>query len=735
MVASIPLRGIDGRFVKAPPELTRPAESPMSSTDDADRPPPGDQPVVLDDPLPEDRFLNRELSWLDFNARVLALAEDPDTPLLERAKFLAIFASNLDEFYMVRVAGLKRRLQAGLPVRGGDQMPLRTQLELIAEKTSELIARHARCFAEEVQPKLAAEGIQLVGWSDLDGDERDRLRTYFREVVFPVLTPLAVDVAHPFPYISSRSLNLAVTVRDPDGGPELFARVKVPNNVPRFVVVENSARVARFLPLEELISTQLGQLFSGMQVVETHLFRVTRNADLEVDEDRDEDLLQALERELAQRRFGPPVRLEVASTISQQMLDTLVHELDMDSHDVIEVPGLLDLSALWQMYNAVDRPTLKDRPFVPATHPRFAEGEVPRSVFATLRDGDVLVHHPYHSFSTSVQRFIEQAAADPNVLAIKQTLYRTSGDSPIVDALVEAAAAGKQVVVLVEVKARFDEQANIGWARTLERAGCHVVYGLVGLKTHCKTSLVVRQEGNQIRRYCHIGTGNYHPKTARLYEDFGMLTADAEVGKDVTDLFNVLTGYSRQTAYRRLLVAPHGVRAGIIGRIDREIEHARLGGRGLVQIKVNSLVDEEVVDTLYRASQAGVQVDLIIRGMCMLRPGVPGLSENIRVRSILGRFLEHSRIFRFGNNGSTEFWIGSADLMHRNLDRRVEALVQVTDPVARAELDQVISLSMSEECEAFDLQPDGTWVRRQGEIHLQEALLRHVLGASKSRTE
>jgi polyphosphate kinase len=735
VLATIPLRGPDGRFSKAPLEATQLPEPPESRTDDLDRPPPGDEALALSEPLPEDRFLNRELSWLDFNARVLALAEDPDTPLLERAKFLAIFASNLDEFYMVRVAGLKRRLQAGLPVRGGDQIPLRTQLELIGEKTSDLIARHSACFAEEVQSKLGAEGIQLVEWSDLDGEERDRLRTYFREVVFPVLTPLAVDVAHPFPYISSRSLNLAVTVRDPEGGPELFARVKVPNNVPRFVVVENSTRVARFLPLEELISTQLGQLFSGMQVVECHLFRVTRNADFEVDEDRDEDLLQALERELAQRRFGPPVRLEVASTISEQMLETLVHELDMDSHDVIRVPGLLDLSSLWQVYDAVDRPSLKDRPFVPSTHPRFAEGEVPRSVFATLRDGDVLVHHPYHSFSTSVQRFIEQAAADPNVLAIKQTLYRTSGDSPIVDALVEAAAAGKQVVVLVEVKARFDEQANIGWARTLERAGCHVVYGLVGLKTHCKTALVVRQEGSHIRRYCHIGTGNYHPKTARLYEDFGMLTADPEIGKDVTDLFNVLTGYSRQTAYRRLLVAPHGVRAGIIGRIEREIEHARLGGRGLVQIKVNSLVDEEVTDALYRASRAGVQVDLIIRGMCMLRPGVPGLSENIRVRSILGRFLEHSRIFRFGNNGSTEFWIGSADLMHRNLDRRVEALVQVTDPVARDELDRVITMSMSDECEAFVLQPDGTWIRRQGEKHLQEALLRRVVGASKSRTE
>jgi polyphosphate kinase len=716
---SEPQRGPDGRFIRLDEGTP---ESVDDNTDEADM-------------LPEDRFLNRELSWLDFNARVLALAEDPDTPLLERAKFLAIFASNLDEFYMVRVAGLKRRLQAGLPVRGGDQLPLRTQLELIGERTAHLLSRHAACFADEVMPKLAAEDIQFVRWHELDVPEQERLRIYFREVVFPVLTPLAVDLAHPFPYISSRSLNLAVSVRDPDGGPELFARVKVPNNVPRFVVVESSGRRYRFLPIEELISNHLSQLFSGMQVVECHLFRVTRNADFEVDEDRDEDLLQALERELAQRRFGPPVRLEVASSISDQMLDRLVHELDMDSHDVLRVPGLLDLSSLWQVYGEVDRPTLKERPFVPATHPRFVEGEVPRSVFATLRDGDVLVHHPYHSFSTSVQRFIEQAAADPDVLAIKQTLYRTSGDSPIVDALVEAAAAGKQVVVLVEVKARFDEQANIGWARTLERAGCHVVYGLVGLKTHCKTALVVRQEGNQIRRYCHIGTGNYHPKTARLYEDYGMLTADPEVGADVTDLFNVLTGYSRQTAYRRLLVAPHGVRSGIIERIEREVEHTRAGGQGLVQIKVNSLVDEGVTDALYRASQAGVQVDLIIRGMCTLRPGVPGLSDNIRVRSILGRFLEHSRVFRFGNNGSTEFWIGSADLMHRNLDRRVEALVQVTDPEARTELDRVLALSMSDETESFELHPDGTWTRRRSSdnqplVNLQEALLRRIVGAS-----
>nr|WP_246382710.1 RNA degradosome polyphosphate kinase [Micromonospora jinlongensis] len=703
---------------------------------------PGDLPTGADDeddeppaPLPEDRFLNRELSWLDFNARVLTLAEDQRTPLLERAKFLAIFASNLDEFYMVRIAGLKRRLSAGLPVRGGDRLPLRTQLELIAEKTATLVARHAACFVDDVLPKLADEGIRILRWGELGDPERERLRTYFREHIFPVLTPLAVDPAHPFPYISGRSLNLAVAVRDPNGGSELFARVKVPNNVPRFVRVDRGQPGVRMLPLEDLISVHLGQLFSGMQVVECHLFRVTRNAEVEVDEDRDEDLLQALERELARRRFGPPVRLEVAASISDHVLELLVRELDMDDQDVLRVPGLLDLSALWQVYGEADRPDLKDPPFVPATHPRLAEGEVPRSVFSTLRDGDILVHHPYHSFATSVQRFIEQAAADPNVLAIKQTLYRTSGDSPIVDALVDAAAAGKQVVVLVEVKARFDEVANIGWARTLERAGCHVVYGLVGLKTHCKTALVVRQEGNQIRRYCHIGTGNYHPKTARLYEDFGMLTADPEIGADLTDLFNVLTGYSRQTAYRRLLVAPQGIRTGLIERIEREISHVRLGMPGLVQFKVNSLVDEGVTDALYRASQAGVHVDLLIRGMCTLRPGVPGLSENIRVRSILGRFLEHSRVFRFGNNGEAEFWMGSADLMHRNLDRRVEALVQVTDPIARAELDHVLAAAMSPDVDAFELAGDGSWTRRtsaddNARTHLQELLLRRVGGTA-----
>jgi polyphosphate kinase len=705
-----------------------------------------DEPPRLD-PLPANRFLNRELSWLDFNARVLTLAEDPATPLLERAKFLAIFASNLDEFYMVRVAGLQRRLQTGLPVQGPDGLTPREQLARIADRTTELMSRHAKCFTADVEPALAAQNVQILRWIDLDQQDRDRLRAYFREQVFPVLTPLAVDPAHPFPYISGLSLSLAVVVRDPDSGPELFARIKVPNNVPRFVSVDSPGRAgasttvssdggprrARFLPVEELIAAHLGQLFSGMQVIEHHLFRVTRNAELEVDDDRDEDLLQALERELARRRFGPPVRLEVASTISDHVLDLLVRELDMDEEHVVRVPGLLDLSRLWQVYEEVDRPDLKDRPFVPASHPQFVDGETPRSVFSRLRDGDILVHHPYHSFSTSVQRFIEQAAADPHVLAIKQTLYRTSGDSPVVDALIAAAQAGKQVVVLVEVKARFDEQANIGWARMLERAGCHVVYGLVGLKTHCKIAMVVRQEGGQLRRYCHIGTGNYHPKTARTYEDFGLLTADPEVAGDLTDLFNVLTGYSRQTAYGRLLVAPHGVRSGIVERIEREIAHATAGRPGLVQIKVNSIVDEEIVDCLYRASRAGVDIDLIVRGICTLRPGVPGLSERIRVRSIVGRFLEHSRLLRFGNAGEDEYWIGSADLMHRNLDRRVEALVQITDPAAQTELRRVLEATTSDRSSGFDLMPDGTWIRRyQNGLSaledVQEMLLRRASG-------
>jgi polyphosphate kinase len=671
--------------------------------------------------LPADRYSNRELSWLAFNERVLRLAEDDSQPLLERMKFLAIFASNLDEFYMVRVAGLKRRADMGLQVRGPDGRSPRETLAALSSRTAELADRHARRFRDDISPALAEQGIHIRHWDALDSEQHERLSEYFRAKVFPVLTPLAVDPAHPFPYISGLSLNLAVLMRDPDTHAQRFARVKVPNNVPRFVVVSQSPEEAEFLPLEDLIAAHLELLFPGMGVVEHHLFRVTRNADVEVEEDRDEDLLQALERELMRRRFGPAVRLEVEEDIDGEIVDLLVDEIGVSPDDVQRVPGLLDLSSLWQLYD-IDRPLLKDRGFVPATPPRFAEGEHPKSVFATLRDGDVLVHHPYESFATSVQRFVEQAAADPNVLAIKQTLYRTSGDSPIVDALIDAAQAGKQVVALVEIKARFDEQANIKWARALERAGCHVVYGFVGLKTHCKTALVVRQEGGSIRRYAHVGTGNYNPKTARTYEDLGFFTADDDICADITDLFNVLTGYSRQTEYRSLLVAPHGLRTGLLERIEREAEHARAGRPAAIQFKTNHLVDEQLIDALYRASQAGVKIDLLVRTFCTIRSGVPGLSENITTRSILGRFLEHSRVYYFENDGDEEYWIGSADLMHRNLDRRVEVLCQLSDVETRKHLRTMLDLAFAADTAAWELQPDGDWSHLPGDDYQQRLM-------------
>lgn len=660
--------------------------------------------------LPADRYLNRELSWLDFNARVLALAEDDSLPLLERAKFLAIFASNLDEFFMVRVAGLKRRAETGLSVRSADGRSPSEQLELIATRSQEIAVRHARVFLDDVLLALTAEGVEIIDWSDLDDDERSRLSAHFQDQVFPVLTPLAVDPAHPFPYISGLSLNLAVTVQDAITGGEHFARVKVPDNVDRFIRVRRTSPgspIAAFLPMESLIAAHLEHLFPGMDVVEHHSFRITRNADFEVDEDRDEDLLQALERELARRRFGSPVRLEVSDDMTEHMLELLLRELEVDPADVIQVPGLLDLSCLWQVYS-VDRPGLKDAPYVPVTPPAFGERETPRNVFAALRESDVLVHHPYDSFSTSVQRFIEQAAADPQVLAIKQTLYRTSGDSPIVNALIDAAEAGKQVVALVELKARFDEQANIKWARALEQAGVHVVYGLVGLKTHCKTCLVVRREGATIRRYCHIGTGNYNPKTARLYEDVGLLTAAPEIGADLTDLFNSLTGYSRKADYRNILVAPHGIRAGIMTRIQREIELADQGEAARIRLKANALVDEEIIDALYRASQAGVVVQIVVRSICGLRPGVAEMSENIEVRSLLGRVLEHSRIMHF--QAQNEYWIGSADMMHRNLDRRVEVMARVEDPKLCDQLDEVCESALHPMTRCWVLQPDGSWL-------------------------
>ncbi len=677
------------------------------------------------EPLAESprRFLNREVSWLDFNERVLALSQDPAMPLLERTKFLAIFATNLDEFFMVRVAGLIRRLETGLGVRSADGLGTRQQLEWIRRKGRELAQEHAHVFLDQVLPALSEAGIEILTWAELPAAEQLRLHGWFRERVFPVLTPLAVDPAHPFPYISGLSLNLAALVRDPLNGAERFARVKVPNNVGRFVAVQGgSPGTSRYLPLEELIGVHLQQLFPGLEVLAHHAFRVTRNADLEVEEDRDEDLLQALERELSRRRFGPVVRLEVGEHMDPHVLDLLVRELDVTLDDVVAVPGLLALSSLHELY-AADRPELKDEPFVPATHPRLVDGEQPADMFAALREGDILVHHPYDSFSTSVQRFLEQAAADPLVLAIKQTLYRTSGDSPIVDALIDAAEAGKQVVVVIEITARFDEQANIRWARKLERAGCHVVYGLLGLKTHCKAALVVRQEGSGLRRYCHLGTGNYHPRTARLYEDLGLFTADPSLGADLTDLFNALTGYSSQTEYRDLLVAPHGVRSGLVAQIRNEAEHARAGRPSRIRIKANSVVDEELIDELYIASQAGVPIDIVVRGICAVRPGAPGLSETIRVRSILGRFLEHSRVMAFENGGEPQFWLGSADLMHRNLDRRVETLVRVKDPALQERLGTMLDRQLDADARRWDLDAEGEW-HRAGSVDVQSALLR-----------
>ncbi len=701
--------------------------------------------------LPNDRFLDRELSWLAFNQRVLELAQDADLPLLERVRFLAIFASNLDEFFMVRVAGLKRRIATGIAVPAASGLSPRQVLEAISERAHVLMTRHATVFAEQVQPALAAEGITIVRWDDLGQAEQDRLHKFFRRQMFPVLTPLAVDPAHPFPYISGLSLNLAVSVVNPASGKEHFARVKVPPLLPRYIAVDASGRPSApdhaaaapekgpmsFVPVEDVISQHLDMLFPGMEVREFHTFRITRNEDVEVEEDDAENLLKAMEKELLRRRFGPPVRLELAEGISPRVRKLLVRELGMSEDDVYELPAPLDHTGL-NLIADLDRPELQFPRFVPATHRHLAEVEsaTPTDVFAAIRARDILLHHPYDSFSTSVQTFLEQAAADPSVLAIKQTLYRTSGDSPIVDALIDAAEAGKQVLALVEIKARFDEQNNISWARKLEQAGVHVVYGIVGLKTHCKLSLVVRQEADGLRRYSHVGTGNYHPKTARLYTDLGLLTADPDVGQDLTRLFNQLSGYAPKSRFHRLLVAPRSVRTGLIERIDREAAAARRGEPAWIKIKVNSMVDEATIDALYRASQAGVPIDINVRGICALRPGVPGLSETVRVRSILGRFLEHSRVFAFahatpqdddGFEGPDVF-IGSADLMHRNLDRRVEALVRVADPAQVTELVEFLDESMDDGTSSWHLDSDGEWTRHHRGpdgplVDLQEVLI------------
>jgi polyphosphate kinase len=668
----------------------------------------------------EDRFLDRELSWLRLNQRVLELAEDESQPLLERVRFAAIFASNLDEFFMVRVAGFKRRIAAGLAVRAASGLMPREVLERVWTKSRTLSERHARLFTEKLVPELVEAGIELVRWGDLDRDEQRYCKKLFKDRIFPVLTPLAVDPAHPFPYISGLSLNLAVTIRNPKTGKEHFARVKVPPIFDRFVPLGNQ----RFVPLEDVIGEHLKRLFPGMEVLEVHTFRVTRNEDLEVEEDDAENLLAALEKELLRRRFGPPVRLEVEESMTQGVLDLLVTELGVSEQEVFRLPGPLDLRGLHGIADQ-NREELKYDAFVPTTHPLLAEVEsaAPVDVFKATRRHDVLLHHPYDSFATSVQRFIEQAAADPHVLAIKQTLYRTSGDSPIIDALIDAAEAGKQVLVLVEIKARFDEEANIRWARKLEQAGCHVVYGLVGLKTHCKLAMVVRDEPDGIRRYTHIGTGNYNGKTARMYEDLGLLTTDELIGEDVAHLFNNLSGYARNPSYDELLVAPDSVRTGLVERINREIEHHRAGRPARIRMKMNSLVDEAVIDALYLASQEGIQVQLVTRAICALRPGVPGLSETIEVRSILGRFLEHSRVYWFDNGGEPEAWIGSADMMHRNLDRRVEVLVRLPEAPLVGEVGEMLDLAFAPGTRAWELRSDGDWVQNGGRTAYQDTLI------------
>lgn len=714
----------------AAPDVPTPAPSDAAQELLATRAPAPEAPEVhgsIDGALPEGRFADRELSWLAFNERVLELAEDTSLPLLERARYLAIFASNLDEFFMVRVAGLQRRIATGMAVTAASGLSPRQVLEAIDARAQELMVRHSQVFSEKVQPALAAEGITLVHWDDLGADEQDRLHKFFRKQIFPVLTPLAVDPAHPFPYISGLSLNLAVVVVNPATGKEHFARVKVPPLLPRFIAVDAAGRPSApstqtadpergptsFVPLEDVIAVHLSALFPGMEVREHHTFRVTRNEDVEVEEDDAENILQAMEKELLRRRFGPPVRLEVAQDIAPRVRELLVRELGVDESEVYELPAPLDLTGL-NLIADLDRSDLRFPRFVGGTHRHLAEVESasPTDIFAAIRRRDVLLHHPYDSFATSVQSFLAQAAADPHVLAIKQTLYRTSGDSPIVDALIDAAEAGKQVLALVEIKARFDEQANITWARKLEQAGVHVVYGIVGLKTHCKLSLVVRQEPDGLRRYCHVGTGNYNPKTARLYEDLGILTCDPEVGQDLTRLFNQLSGYAPKSRFHRLLVAPRTVRSGLVERIERERQNHLEGLPAWIRIKVNSVVDEETIDALYHASRAGVPVDLVVRGICAVRPGVPGLSETIRVRSVLGRFLEHARVFAFANGGDEpEVFIGSADLMHRNLDRRVETLVRIGDPGHVTELLELIDLAMDDATATWHLGPDDAWRR------------------------
>jgi polyphosphate kinase len=660
---------------------------------------------------PRERLIDRELSWLAFNERVLELAEDTSNPLLERCRFLAIFSSNLDDFFMIRVASVKRKLESGVTKKNTAGF---TPLELMAEiskKTQELIARQTKCFQTDILPKLAQNGIEITDWESLTDDEKSYINKIFTNRIFPVLTPLAVDPSHPFPYISGLSLNLAVLVKQPETNEELFARVKVPASLPRFIETAEFAGT-KFIPLEKVIIANLHQLFPGMEIEDFYTFRITRNADLELEEEESENLLESMEQELLRRKFGPPVRLEVASDIGSELLNRLKTELSIREEDISRYKEPLDLTGLNRIAD-LDRPELKFVPFRNQVAHEFREVDPDSNdeFFAAIRRNEILLHHPYDSFNSSVVRFLEAAATDPNVLAIKQTLYRTSGDSPIVNALIEAAEAGKQVLAVIEIRARFDEQANVRWARKLEDVGVHVVYGLVGFKTHAKLSLVVREEGNTVRRYSHVGTGNYNPKTARMYEDLGILSADDALGEDLNKLFNQLSGFAPQYSYNRLLVAPRTIRSGLLEKINREIENKKAGKHAFIRLKLNSLLDEEFVEALYFASIAGVEVDLVIRGICSLMPGIPGVSENIRVRSVLGRFLEHSRIFHFANGGEDEIYIGSADLMDRNLNRRVESLVQITRPEHKKDLIKVFDLYVSSSTAGWHLLPTGKWLK------------------------
>ncbi len=656
-------------------------------------------------------LIDRELSWLSFNERVLELAEDSSIPILERVRFLTIFASNLDEFYMVRVASVLGKLESNPHLVNSAGYTAAELIAAISERVKELTLRHANLFKKTITPELKSHDIEIIRWDDLSDDERNHVSRIFSDRIFPALTPLAVDPSHPFPYISGLSLNLAVIVKNPKSSEEYFARVKVPPILSRLVSVSPAANSKRFLLLEDLISIHLQELFPGMLIQDHYTFRITRNQDIDLEDEDTEDLLDSLEQELARRRFGPPVRLEIEEGIDKHLLDKLCQELDINPANVLSLPAPLDLTDLTKIAD-LDLPKLKYPAFRSRTAAALSEvdSEEPDLFFAAIRQGEILLHHPYESFTSSVVQFLQHAAQDPHVLAIKQTLYRTSGDSPIIEALIEAAEAGKQVLAVIEIRARFDEQANVRWARKLEAAGVHVVYGLMGLKTHAKLSLVVRDESQGLRLYCHIGTGNYNPKTARFYEDLGILSADNVLTEDLTKIFNQLSGVAPHSTYSRLLVAPRTLRAGLLEKIENEIVNAKAGKPAGIQMKLNSLLDEEFVEALYQASAAGVKIDLIIRGICAIRPGIKGLSENIRVRSILGRFLEHSRIYHFVNGGDNEYWIGSSDLMHRNLDRRVESLVRIERPAHKSSLQELIDLSISDETASWHQEAD-SWTR------------------------